>query len=626
MSPSPWSALVRRPSSRLAGRLAATALALTSLAALPAYACGGFFCFTQPVDQSAERILYVQEGGKITVHIQISYTGEDQNFSWILPLQKAPEGGGLKPSSDSVFQLLEQATSPQFQLNWKNTADCSGPQQCMYASAGGGDGTNGTKGGVQVLLQQNVGPYEAVVVKGTSSTELVDWLNANKFVQPQATKPLIEQYVKENYVFLALKLQKDKSAGDLVPIAVTLDEVGPCLPIRLTALATAPDMPIVTWVVGKARAIPKNFLHVEINDAAVDWMTAGGNYKTVVSKAVDLGSGHAFLTELAKKTKDLPIQFANPGWDAKDFEKVTDPGKFLALMLEKGLPRTTQIQGLIKKYVKKPNAYKDVSDQEYFNCIQNSGSMPSEGKCKEYLDAAVKAGFDGAAFAKDLNDLVIKPLQTLDSQYKAQPYLTRLYTTLSAEEMSKDPIFGYNAELPDVSNQHSADATPVCEAGSKIATKAKLKFADGFEMTLDIPKETQGSCGNFPGSPVGFGKGTGAVVAAGGQPLKRVQVLDEKGPPLEIDQKDADKVDAQLNTAQLGTPSLKPEFIASLAKVTWNPHSSTPGTPAPADHTDHDDGCSSGRGGEVGGLALLSLALGAWWLRRRRAVSSPSIG
>ena len=606
----------------------ALVLATGSAMSLPAYACGGFFCFTQPVDQSAERILYVQEGGKITVHIQISYTGDDQNFSWILPLNKVPEGGGLKPSSDSVFQLLEQATAPNFQLNWKSNGDCQSPMCYLEdAQAGGGPpNATGAGGGVQVLMQQNVGPYEAVVIKGTSSAEIIDWLNANKFVQPKSTEPLIQQYVKENYVFLALKLQKDKSAGDLTPIAVTLDEVGPCLPIRLTALATAPDMPIVGWVVGKARAIPKNFMHVELNDAAIDWLKPGSNYKTVVSKAVDLGSGHAFLTELAKKTKDLPIQFASPGWDIKDFEKITDPGAFLQMMLSKNLPRTTQIQNLIKKYVKKPDVYKNVTDQEYFNCIQNSGSgMAGEGKCKEYLEAAVKAGFDGAAFAKDLNELVIQPLKAIDKQYKDQPYITRLYTTLSAEEMNKDPVFGYNADLPEVSNQHTAEATPICPAGSKVPNQAKLKFADGFEMTVAMPADLNGNCGNW-GGPASFGKGTGPVVEGGGQPLKRVQVLDEKGPPLEIDQSDADRVDAQLNSAKLGTTSLKPEFIATLAKVKWNPHTSKPSvatptpttTPAPTTSAS-GGGCDSNPVAKHSTWLVFATALGLLGWRRRRA-------
>ena len=41
---------------------------------------------------------------------------------------------------------------------------------------------------------------------------------------------------------------------------------------------------------------------------------------------------------------------------------------------------------------------------------------------------------------------------------QAKPYLTRLYTTLSADEMTLDPMFSYNPDLPEVSNVHAADA------------------------------------------------------------------------------------------------------------------------------------------------------------------------
>ncbi len=212
-------------------RLLAALSAVALFVAAPAWACGGFFCFTAPVDQSAERILYVHKDGKMQVHIQISYTGEDQSFSWILPLPKKPESAdGIEVSSDTIFQLLEQYTTPQFQLQWKNTNDCM-VNRCMAAAAGGGDGTkNG--GGVSVLMEKEVGPYSAVVIEGDTGANIVKWLNDNKFVQPKATEGLIDTYAKQKYVFLALKLQKDKSAGDLVPIAVTIAEDSPCLPIQ----------------------------------------------------------------------------------------------------------------------------------------------------------------------------------------------------------------------------------------------------------------------------------------------------------------------------------------------------------------------------------------------------------
>ena len=40
--------------------------------------------------------------------------------------------------------------------------------------------------------------------------------------------------------------------------------------------------------------------------------------------------------------------------------------------------------------------------------------------------------------------------------------MTRLYTTMSAEDMTEDPFFLINLDLPDVSNIHTANITIFC--------------------------------------------------------------------------------------------------------------------------------------------------------------------
>ncbi len=544
-------------------------LAVQSLVALalpaPALACGGFFCFTQPIDQSAERILYIQQDAKISVHIQISYAGDDKEFSWVLPLLSVPE---LGIGSDSVFSVLEQNTAPSFQLDWQNKKDCYGYSPCQFeATSNNVPGSKGSDGGgVQVLKEEKVGPYESVVIKGDSAPELIKWLTKNGYQQPKESAPLIDVYAKGGYVFLALKLQSDKSAGDIAPIVVTLDDAHPCLPIRLTAIATQPDMPIVAWMLGKHRAIPKNFLHVVINDATVDWLQPGTNYKTVISKAVDQASGHAFATEYAQPTSKFTAKFAQSSWNTKELELIKEPGKFLQKLLSDGYPRTAQMQGLIRKHIKKPAEYSTVADNEFYSCIQCEGC--SNKPCSEYKSAVALLPFDAAAFAKDIQDNIVAPLTEVQGFFETLKYLTRMYTTLSADEMDKDPIFAWNPDLPDVDRVHKAKAEPLCKPGSSKAHEVKLTFADGHELTLPVPKDGSGC--SFDQASVGVGQGKGPLVAAGGQPAARVEVLDETGPAFAIDPRMADKVDAELNEVELGKPSLSQEFKSSLPKITWD--------------------------------------------------------
>ena len=66
-------------------RTAVAALAL--LTSADALACGGFFCSSQPIDQSKERIIFGVDSreGTVETHVQIFYQGTAESFSWVLP-------------------------------------------------------------------------------------------------------------------------------------------------------------------------------------------------------------------------------------------------------------------------------------------------------------------------------------------------------------------------------------------------------------------------------------------------------------------------------------------------------------------------------------------------------------
>jgi hypothetical protein len=61
---------------------------------------------------------------------------------------------------------------------------------------------------------------------------------------------------------------------------------------------------------------------------------------------------------------------------------------------------------------------------------------------------------------------VIEPVSDAAALFYAAPYLTRLYSTMSADEMTVDPAFDYNFELAQVSNIHIAKQWLLCESGS----------------------------------------------------------------------------------------------------------------------------------------------------------------
>jgi len=60
----------------------------------------------------------------------------------------------------------------------------------------------------------------------------------------------------------------------------------------------------------------------------------------------------------------------------------------------------------------------------------------------------------------------VKPTVGAAALIDAYPYLTRLYATLSPEDMSLDPVFSFNLGLPEVRNEHEA-TLPISAATSE---------------------------------------------------------------------------------------------------------------------------------------------------------------
>ena len=454
-----------------------------------ARACGGFFCTTFPMNQVAENILFVQGEGTVTTHVQLLYSGEASDFAWILPLPSVPE---LAVSHNDIFTRLQWSTQPFFQLNFEE--DCGFPIMVLRDAVP----TDLAEEGVEVVLQEQVGPYDTAVLTSEDPQAIVDWLVDNGYQLGDLGVPLLTPYVEGGFYFLALKLAADSEVGDLQPIAMTYAAERPGIPIRLTAVATVPDLGVRAWVLADQRAIPQNYLHVQINEALIDWWSGGFNYPDVVTQAADEAGGQAFVTDYAGPSSIVGDFFFGE-FDLDELRGKTHPADFLEAALSQGFPRDTQMQTLIRRHIPMPAAVLEEGvlevvfggDREAYDKAKEEGWLQDAAERSFYNDMraydrwTADLDFDAAAFTADLERIVVEPLEEVEQLFADKPYLTRLYTTLSADEMTVDPMFDYNPDLPTVDNIRSADARWDC-AGSADTPLEKwelvVTLADGREV------------------------------------------------------------------------------------------------------------------------------------------------
>ncbi len=609
-----------------------------------ARACGGFFCNAQnptPVIQAGERVLFAAHDGLVTMHIEITYDGDPTSFGWILPLaQKPMDGQGrllpldqvVQVSSQRLFPMLQTATDPSFRFvrDPNDNTLCSmptSPDSDSFAqdSASSGDTSpNVVPPPVTVLAEANVGPYQAQLIEATRSDALYTWLGENGYIQDPKAQPILDGYVQKGFVFVGIRLQNGKSVGDLRPLSITLGENAPCVPLVLTSIAARDDMPILVWVLGEARAVPKNFLHAVVNDQAFAWPGAA-NYQAVLSNALDALGGRAWVTEFAGSSEILRGRLLRQGAAWGGIVNAQSLAEVLVALSNIGLDETDpDVSVTLRDHVPMPSG---LTGYPNGNCLQCQGCEWAEEQCAtQGLPNATHvtteaefynflfywtdpAALGGLELAVDLDGLktalkedVVQPLQRLEGLFTKLPKVTRFYAMLSPDEMTRDPIFAFNPDLPDISNLKTA-TWDLIECG---ASEVRVRYEDGSSRLA--------TC-------TGCQFGGGSIAGDTGVPALRFgEVLDESGAPVPFDVSQAEAMDTLVGGATLGVPTIPEGF-----EVTPPPKPVTP-TPDPVDPSDPTDPSNEVRasGGCAGAPATgmlwagLVVMMGLSGLRRRR--------
>ena len=60
-----------------------------------------------------ERIVFAMKDGNVTAHIQIQYSGDAEEFAWLVPLPAVPEVG---VGTDELFSQIINTTQPRYRM------------------------------------------------------------------------------------------------------------------------------------------------------------------------------------------------------------------------------------------------------------------------------------------------------------------------------------------------------------------------------------------------------------------------------------------------------------------------------------------------------------------------------
>jgi hypothetical protein len=301
-------------------------------------------------------------------------------------------------------------------------------------------------------------------------------------------------------------------------------------------------------------------------------------------------------------------------------------------MLNQGFPRDAQTQSIIRQFIPKP-AEDELPDECKTDQQFYTWNMT---ECLQYMPEDWT--FDPQGFADALQEKVVEPLRGVqemldglasrDQNGDGTPdssYLTRLFSTVSPEEMTRDPMFDFNPDLGNVDNWHTAMVTDyVCDEETPSSIGSMTIEVDGESFTLEGPFDM------WSVTPEDFVDPAGDEAAA-----TQILLFGTSGEPEIIDPAD---VEQREQTLELMDPThlpvqevedIEPRPGTDVTDTGDNTGAGTDGTGIDGDGDSTDvteTPSSSGGGGCQGSSQPIGLVWGllllALWSTRRRLQSS----
>jgi MYXO-CTERM domain-containing protein len=436
-------------------------LAVTLGTAGRASACGGFWCsVANPVEQTNEQIIFVQNSDSTTTCVvDIAYQGPSEHFAWVLPVEGVPQ---IDVSSGIAFDRLAGQTAPQYVMNRHVEGQCDQPMYYPGLAEGAG-GTTATAAqdaaapAIDVLAQGSVGPYDYAVIKpnpalASPAQVALDWLKNEGYDVTGVSDAVLSPYLADGLNLIAFRLTKSAMVGSIRPVVLTYNGDKPSIPIRPTAVAAQDDMGVLVYVISEAQAVPQNYRSLVINEAAINWFNPTGTYPQVVSLAADQAGGQGFVTEMAGPSTALSNMVYTSSdaatWTNLNTQTFTDP-------LDLIWAANNSYRGW--------DGWKDAIAAAV--TLPQGASLDDFGRNPNAYRGMPGFSVNAAVFLAQLDKNVVGPVRDTQKLIDSRPYMTRLYTTMSAAEMTLDPVFTFNPDLAPISNIHTAELYLECHSG-----------------------------------------------------------------------------------------------------------------------------------------------------------------
>ena len=240
-----------------------------------------------------QRVLICYTNGTERLVIETRFTGAGTNFAWVVPLPGQPvieeSTTGLFPTLQYLFRPEIVHEVPQYyigilfalgfvyllRLAAKSVSNAFTIAvvllllvilaalllPALSAAKTAGMSSMTSSQAVSIIDRKLVGIFDTTTITSRDAKALQTWLSENGYSVPTNAEPVIASYVKDGWVFVAMKVRRDKPDSETStphPLSFIFKTDKPVYPMRLTGLDNGP-LSVELYVFGPDRAIASHF-------------------------------------------------------------------------------------------------------------------------------------------------------------------------------------------------------------------------------------------------------------------------------------------------------------------------------------------------------------------------------
>jgi len=313
-------------SSRLALVLASIGFAAGATAiARDAAACGGVFVPSAERPSGRQlvrdhRIAMAIGRSRTVIWDEVRFDGSPRELAWVSPVLP---GTKIELASAEWLDALETSTQPIIYAPREQ-----GFGGCALTGCAESDDSftvrSSPGGGVVVLNESIVGPYESVTIRSQADADApLRWLTQNGYDVAPEVRPVLHAYAEAGFDFAALRIRPSCTGTKMRPIRMVVPSAAPRVLLRMALAGASRSANVTLFALAETPYRPASMPHARLDDDALVWSFANerSSYDLIAEETMAREGGRTWLIEASKSVlpqasdNELPVPTLAEAYD-----------------------------------------------------------------------------------------------------------------------------------------------------------------------------------------------------------------------------------------------------------------------------------------------------------------------